>query len=210
MVCRCWRAWAAPVVLSLDPVAAATGSCGVKPRRVDFSRFAGNLLPSSFTSDDGSITITATTSDPFGVQDAFWATRVYSGTLNSRDDPVVTAMSNANFGEYVELTFTFSQPVEPSFHLVDIDRSFFSWQDTVRIQGSYLGGAPFAPDSMVTGAANTQLSPDTVQGVSSTSTATGNVEVDFQQPVDPITIRHSDTTSWTAFQWIAIHDFHWC
>ena len=202
--------WAAPSVLSLDAVSAAVGSCGTKPRRVDFSRWAGALLPGAFRSDDGSVNITATTFDPFGVQDATWATRVYNGTLNTLDNPVITGMRGATGGQGITLTFTFSIPVAPSFFLVDVDRADGSWHDTVRVTGSIAGGTPFAPDSMATGAANAFIPPDTVQGTSSTSTNSGNVEVDFQQLLDTVTIFHSDTSAWGSFQWIGIHDFHWC
>jgi hypothetical protein len=202
--------WSAPSVLSLDRVGAAVGSCGIKPRQVDFTRWLGALLPGAFTSDDGSVAITATTSDPWGVQDATWATRVYNGTLNSRDNPVITGMRNARRGRGITITFTFSLPVAPSFFLVDIDRAVGSWEDTVQVTGSIGGGAPFAPTSMATGGANAFLPPDTVRGTSSTSTAAGNVEVDFSSLVDTITIAHSDVTNWTQFQWIGIHDLHWC
>ena len=49
------------------------------------------------------------------------------------------------------------------------------------------------------------------EGVSSVGQQSNSeVEVDFQDPVDTITIRHYDDTSWTGFQWIGIHDMHWC
>ena len=203
-------AWAAPTVLGFDPVAAAVGSCGIKPRRVDFSRWTGSSVPASFTSDDGSVTVTMSISNPYGVEDPSWSRQVFNGTLNGRDNPVVTAMNSANYGAGVAITFTFSIPVRPSFHLVDVDASSGNWRDDVTVRGSIGGGTDFAPTSITTGAANTALSADTIQGVSSVSTEQGNAEIDFDQLVDTITIVHSDSSAWTAFQWIGIHDLHWC
>ncbi|MFT5200643.1 MAG: hypothetical protein ACI9C1_000007 [Candidatus Aldehydirespiratoraceae bacterium] len=95
-------------------------------------------------------------------------------------------MQNARGGQGITITFTFSLPMAPSFFLVDVDRSFGSWEDTVQVTGSIGGGAPFAPTSMASGGANAFLPPDT------------------------ITIAHSDATNWSQFQWIGIHDLHWC
>ena len=66
------------------------------------------------------------------------------------------------------------------------------------------------PTSMTTGAHTTQISANTVRGTTASSSPDSNVEVDFQTPIDTLAIRHYDVTSWTAFQWIGIHDFHWC
>ena len=33
---------------------------------------------------------------------------------------------------------------------------------------------------------------------------------DFQDPIDAMTIRHYDIQDWNGFQWIGIHDLHWC
>lgn len=202
-------AWATPSVLGFDAVGAAVGSCGVKPQRVDFSRWANSLLPTNFMSDDNTVAIEMTVSNP-GVQDATWAMRVFNGTLNGRDNPVITGMSGATNGVGVDVTFDFSIPVRPSFFLVDVDASPNSWQDDVIVRGSLGGGPDFAPTTMTPGAANSIIASDTVRGVSSTSTTAGNVEVDFDQLLDRITIRHIDVTTWTSFQWIGIHDFHWC
>lgn len=202
--------WVAPSVLTLDRAAAAIGSCGVKPRQVDFSRWSGSLLPSNFTSDDSSVAITFAQFDPFGVQDSFWASRVFNGTINARDNPVITAMSNAANGDRVRLRFDFSTPVALSFHLVDIDRQDGSWEDTVIVRGRVGGGPWMAPSSMVTGGAQTQISPNTVRGDYATTGPDGNVEVDFQTPIDRLVIVHRDDSTFTGFQWIGVHDFHWC
>lgn len=59
--------WVAPAVLSLDRVAAATGTCGAAPLQVDWSDYSpSNPAPSSVTANDGTV-VTLSTSDPFGV-----------------------------------------------------------------------------------------------------------------------------------------------
>ena len=131
------------------------------------------------------------------------------GILNGLDNPAITGMTGADNGEGVSITFTFSTPRAVSFFLVDVDRSFGSWEDHVEVIG-YLGGSPIDPASMTTGAHTTQVSANTVRGTTSSSTTDSNVEVDFQAAVDTIVIRHYDNTSWTQFQWIGIHDLHWC
>jgi hypothetical protein len=201
--------WAAPSILSLDPVAAAAGSCLSPSRQVDFSRFAGSALPGSFLSDDGSVTITFSMVDPWGRQQAGYKGVAWNGVLNGLDNPVITAMQNARNGQYVDLIFNFSVPVCLSFSLVDIDRATNSWEDTVRVIGSN-GGATVNPAAMNVGGAQVQVNANTVRGTSSTSSATGNVGIVFDQPITRLEIRHQDNTSWTAFQWIGIHDFSWC
>ena len=203
-------AWAAPSILSYDRVAAAIGSCGTKPRQIDFTDYAGNTIPSSFSAADGT-TVTVAVADPDNVQDSFWDFRAYGGTINGRDNPAITGMSGANGGEGVTITITFSTPVEPSFFLVDVDRASNSWEDRVEIQGYLLAGTGIDPDSLtVGGSAVTVVNPRLVQGLSSSNSTNSEVEVDFQEPIDTITIRHYDDTSWTQFQWIGVHDFHWC
>lgn len=201
--------WAAPSILSLDPVAAASGSCLVAPRQVDFSRWAGSQLPASFLSDDGSVSLTFSVVDPWNRQVSGYQGVAWNSTLNGRDNPVITAMQNARNGNYVDLIFTFSTAVCPSFHLVDVDRATWSWEDTVRVIGSN-GAGTINPSAMNVGGAQVQTTANTVRGISSTSGTTGNVEVVFDQPTTRLEIRHQDNSSWTAFQWIGIHDFHWC
>lgn len=201
--------WVAPSILSLDRVAAASGSCLVAPRRVDFSRWAGSALPASFLSDDGSVTINFSMNDPWGRGAAGFQGVVWNSVLNGLDNPVITAMSGARSGNYVDLVFQFSTAVCPTFSLVDVDRQAFSWEDTVRVIGSN-GGGTINPSAMNVGGAQVQINANTVRGTSSTSTATGNVQVVFDQAITRLEIRHQDISSWTAFQWIGIHDFHWC
>ncbi|MEQ8841709.1 MAG: hypothetical protein RIB98_12075 [Acidimicrobiales bacterium] len=201
--------WAAPSILSLDAVAAAAGSCLVPTRQVDFSRFANSRLPSSFLSDHGSVSITFAISDPWGRQDPSYRGFVFNGGLNGRDNPVVTGMNNARNGNYVDLVFTFSVPVCPTFWLIDVDRASSSWEDTVRVIGSN-GAGTINPSAMNVGGAQTVVSANTVRGNTSTSGSNGNVEVVFDQAITRLEIRHQDNSNWTAFQWIAVHDFLWC
>lgn len=202
--------WVAPSILSYDRVAAAIGSCGTKPVQIDFSNWAGSIVPSSFTANDGT-TVTMSIDDSDNVQSSFWAMRAHSGTINGRDNPAITGMTGANQGEGVIITFTFSTPVQPSFFLVDVDRGARYWEDTVDIQGFLLSGSGIDPDSLTPGgSAVTVVNPRRVRGRSMSSSSTSEVEVDFQEPVDTITIHHFDRRNWTGFQWIGIHDFHWC
>jgi hypothetical protein len=180
-----------------------------RPRQVDFSRFAGGALPANFLSDDGSVSINFSIVDPWGLSQAAYTGIVWNSVLNGLDNPVITAMQNARSGRYVDLIFQFSTPVCPSFSLVDVDRSTFSWEDTVRVIGSD-GGGTINPSAMSVGGAQVQINANTVRGTSSTSSATGNVGVEFDQPITRLEIRHQDNSNWTSFQWIGIHDFHWC
>jgi len=204
--------WAAPSILSLDRASAATGSCASAPLQVDFSRFSGNL-PSSFTSDDGSVTINFTMTDPFGVQDPTYNGVIFNGLMNGLDNPVVTGMNGATFGEFVRLRFDFSEPVCPSFYIVDVDRAEFTsndFEDTVRVTGRDGPGPRIDPASFALGGSQTQINSRTVRGTLPSSTPTGNVLVTFDQPITRLLIRHQDDSALTGFQWIGIHDFHWC
>jgi len=215
--------WAAPSILTLDRVEAAVGSCGLKPAQVTFSTWAGAPVPSTFTALDGTV-VTMSQSDPSGVQDANWSMRSYGGTINGLPNPAITKMSEATRGVGVTVTFTFSIPVQPNFFLVDIDSSGGGnhgdkkkdhgdkkegWEDTVQVTGS-LGGTAVNPATMATGADSVQISTNTVRGISPSDTTAGNVEVDFQSPIDTLTVFHYDVTRRTGSQWIGIHDFHWC
>jgi len=205
--------WVAPSVLSLDRVDAATGTCGVKPVQVDMTQFAGGAVPqapTTFNAVDGTV-VSMTLSDPFGNLSPTWQMDILSPAIGGVDHPALILSTGMNNGETVTVTFTFSAPVEPSFFLVDVDRATNGWEDTVTVTGSLGGGGPINPDSMTpAGGSVTQISPNTVRGVSSTGTSSGNVEVDFQTPIDTLTIVHRDDTAWTGGQWIGIHDLHWC
>lgn len=203
-------AWVAPSILSYDRVAAAIGSCGTKPVQVDWTNWANQTVPSSITAADGT-TVTVTVADPDNVQDSTWDFRVYSSTINGRDNPAITGMEDASNGDGVTITLQFSTPVEPSFFLVDVDRSNGSWEDRVEVLGFLGGGGAIDPDSLTVGGSAVQvISPRLVEGVSSSSSSNSEVEVDFQELVDTIQIRHFDDTGWDRFQWIGVHDLHWC
>jgi len=200
--------WVAPTIVSLDPASAAIGSCPAPPRRVDFSRFAGANLPSTFLSDDGTVTINFSQLNPDGVQDPNWDGVVFNGTLNGLDNPVINGMENAVFGDYVEFRFDFSIPVCPSFFLVDVDRG--GWEDTVRVTGRDSGGNRIDPANMILGGTQVQVDSRTVRGTTSTTSPNGNVEVQFGDYITRLEVRHSDVTNLSNFQWIGVHDFHWC
>lgn len=72
------------------------------------------------------------------------------------------------------------------------------------------GVGPIDPAAMNVGGAQVQVSANTVRGTGSTSSATDNVEVVFDQPITRMETRHQDNSNWTAFQWIAVHDFRRC
>lgn len=204
--------WVAPSILSLDRAAAAVGSCGAPPRRVDFSRFSGSL-PSTFLSDDSAVQINFSMVDPFGVQDPAWAGVIWTGTMNGLDNPVVNGMTGATGGEFVRFRFDFSEPVCPTFFLTDVDRSQGTsndFEDTVRVVGRTSAGARIGPAAMNVGGAQTQVNARTVRGIYGTSGADGNVEVVFDQPITRLVIRHSDESNLNGFQWVGVHDFHWC
>ena len=203
--------WVAPAILSMDAAAAATGSCGAPPRRVDFSRFNPGYLPANFTSDDGSVAISFTMSDPNNVQVPLYAGRI--ATMNTLDHCVQTAMQNATGGDQVRLRFDFSVPVCPQFYLADVDRDTSAsnpFEDTVTVIGRLGGGPRIDPASMAVGGAQTQINPRTVRGLYPTGGADGNVLVTFDQPIDRLVIRHRDVSTFAGFQWVGIHDFHWC
>ena len=203
-------AWVAPSILSYDRVAAAVGSCGFKPVQVDWTDYSGQSISGNYTALDGT-TVTVTVADPDGVQDGTWDFRVYNGTINGRDNPVITGMSNAFNGDGVTVTLQFSTPVEPSFFLVDVDRATNFWEDRVEVLGFLGGGGAIDPDSLTLGGAAVQvISPNLVEGVSSSNSTNSEVEVDFQELVDTVQIRHFDHTTWNRFQWIGVHDLHWC
>ncbi|MEM9464664.1 MAG: hypothetical protein AAGA90_04795 [Actinomycetota bacterium] len=203
-------AWVAPSILSYDRVAAAIGSCGTKPLQVDWTNWAGLTIPGSVTALDGT-TVTITVSDPDNVQDSTWNFRAFNGVINGRDNPAITGMENANNSAGVTITLTFSTPVQPSFFLVDVDRADDAWEDRVRVRGFLGGGGAIDPDSLTVGGGAVQvINPRLVEGVFSSNSSNSEVEVDFQELVDTVEIRHFDHTTWTNFQWIGVHDLHWC
>ena len=54
------------------------------------------------------------------------------------------------------------------------------------------------------------ITPRLLEGQFASNSANSEVEVDFQDLVDTVQIRHFDDTTWGAFQWIGVHDLHWC
>lgn len=207
----CAGAWVTPSVLTLDRVSAAVGSCGTAPVQVDWSAYT-NTMPNSVTANDGTV-VTITRSDPFGVADPGFFGSVFGGTLSLADNPMLMAMSNANNGEFTEIVFSFSTPVQLCFDFVDVDRGLGSWEDTMIITGTNGGTAVgLNAGDFVTGPANTFVATNEVVGTASSanSQTNGNVTVNYPAAVDVVRIRHRDDTTWTGFQFIGIHDLRWC
>ena len=201
-------------MLRLDRLAAAVGSCGVPPVRVDWTPLAGTF-PTSVTANDGTV-VTITTSDPFGVADPAFQGLVWTNTLNSLDNPLLMAMEDAINGQGATISFGFSRPVRACFTLADVDGidipgSDTSWIDTVELIGTN-AGAPvnLGAADMVTGTDNIFLTTNTVRGVSPTNQATGNVAVSFPAEIDELVIEHRDDSTNPGFQFIGIHDLSWC
>jgi hypothetical protein len=207
--------WVAPSVLTFDRVAAAVGSCGTKPVQVDFSTWAGNLVPqvpSSFFAADGT-EVWMSIDDSDGVQDSYWQMRAHPGTFNTLDNPAVTGMTRARRGDGVTVTFTFSNAVMPNFWLADVDAlagNRSGWQDYVSVHGTLNGGAPIDPVFSNVGSDMTNISATTVRGENWSVDENSNAEVDFETPIDTLVIRHYDDSKRRGFQYIGIHDFHWC
>lgn len=204
-------AWIAPSIVSFDRVGAAVGSCGTPPVQIDWSPAAGTY-PTSVTANDGTV-VTLTLSDPFGVADPGYFGSVFNGTTSGLDNPLLLAMSGARLGQYTRVQFDFSNPVAPCFELVDVDYASGSWEDTLIISGDLGGtGVPLTASDISTGSANIYNGTNTVLGVApaASSTANGNVTITYPSPVDRIVIEHRDDSSWTAFQYIGVHDLRWC
>jgi hypothetical protein len=207
-------AWVAPSVLTLDRVAAATGSCGAAPIQVDWSDYATNsAAPSSVTANDGTI-VTLSSSDPFDVAGPrhFTArTEPYGGVQGF----LASEMVGGNNGEYVEITLAFSKPVQLCFILLDVDRRLNRWEDTVILNGT-LSAVPVTLTSadIVTGPANTFVADNTIRGILDSNTpvssADANATITYPSEIDNLVVRHSDITSWTSGQIIGIFDLLWC
>ena len=206
--------WVAPAVLSLDRVAAATGSCGAAPLQVDWSDYATNsTAPSSVTAADGTV-VTLSTSDPINVAGPrHFTTRTepYGGEQGF----LASEMVGGNNGEYVEITLAFSKPVQLCFTLLDVDRRVNRWEDTVILNGT-LGGVPVTLTStdIVTGPANTVVANNTIRGILNSNTpgpsADANATITYPSEIDNLIVRHTDITSWTSGQIIGIYDLLWC
>ena len=191
------------------------GSCGIPPVQVDWSAFS-NTFPTSVTAADGTV-VTITLNDPFGVADPTFFGRVFGGTLSTLDNPLLMAMRNATGGQFTSITFGFSRPVDLCFEMLDIDRGnpnpADAWEDTIDVNGS-LGGVPVAlgVGDIATGPANMVIGPNSIRGTAGSDNAStnGNAEVTYPSAIDSVEIRHSDDTTRPGFQFIGIHDLHWC
>ena len=204
-------AWVTPSVVGLDRVAAAEGSCGVAPVQVDWTANA-DQFPTSVTAADGTV-VTISTLDPFGVADPAFMGRVWNGTLSSRDNPILMAMTNATGGQFTELQFTFSNPVQLCFELIDVDRGQGSWEDTMEMIGTLNGTlVTLTAGDIATGATNTVSGPNTLLGttLAAQTATTGNATVIYPSNVDTFVIRHRDDSSFNGFQYIGLHDLRWC
>jgi hypothetical protein len=204
-------AWIAPSVLTLDRVAAAVGSgCAAPPVQVDWSAYAGTY-PTNITANDGT-TVTISFTDPNNVATTQHGL-VFNGTTSTVDSPILMAMDRARRGDRTEVLFTFSNPVALCFDLIDVDRGTNSWEDTMELRGTLSGvGVPITAADVVTGSANTFSGTNTILGTSSSSntSSAGQASVNYPSPIDQLRISHRDNSNWRDFQYIGIHDLHWC
>ncbi len=203
----------APSVLTIDRVAAAVGTCGVAPVQVDWTSVAGTF-PTQVTANDGTIVSIATV-DPFGVADPSFLGLAFGGTTGALDNPLIMAMDNATNGDYTEIVFRFSRPVAPCFSLLDVDEGNFptGWRDGVIFTGT--NGATtvnLGPGDIVTAPGNAIVGPNEVVGIASVpnNSTDGQVDVTYPSPITQLRIRHVDDSTFTGFQYIGIHDLHWC
>jgi hypothetical protein len=207
-------AWVAPSVLTLDRVAAATGTCGAPAVQVDWSDWTpSDPAPGSVTANDGTI-VTLSSSDPLGVAGPDHFT-LLNDTLGGTSDFLASEMDGASNGQYVDITLAFSTAVQLCFTLLDVDRNSIRWEDTVTVMGT-LSGVPvtLTPSDIVTGPDNTFVASNTIRGIlngnTADSSAGANATVAFPSPIDEVVIRYSDVSIWTAGQMIGIHDLLWC
>lgn len=206
-------AWVTPSVLTLDRVAAATGSCAASVQ-VDWSIYANNQpVPGTITANDGTI-VTITSSDPFGVAGPRHGT-VRPQMLGGLSNFLTTEMSGGSSGQYVELDITFSQPVQLCFTLLGVDRRDNWYEDTLTMTGS-LSGVPvtLGAGDMAVGPATSVVAEDTVRGILNIATpnpsADANVDVTFPAEIDRVVLRLSDVTAWSQTQEVGVHNFLWC
>ncbi len=206
-------AWVAPSVLKADRVAAAVGTCGTPPVQIDWSAYAGTF-PTSITANDGTA-VSIATNDPSGVGDPSFLGLAFNGTTSTLDNPVIMAMDNATSGDYTEIVFRFSQPVAPCFSMLDVDLGNFStgWEDTVIFNGSLNGTAvSLGAGDITTYPGNTFVAANTVVGTANVpnSSTNGQIDVSYPSPINALSIRHVDNSTFTGFQYVGIHDFSWC
>ena len=206
--------WAAPSVVTLDRVAAATGSCGAAPLRFDWSTIAPtSTMPASITANDGTV-VSFALSGSTGLLAGGYAGNIRTGTRGARSDYMALGMRGARNGAGVTLTMSFSQPVQACFEVTDVDRAANSWEDSINFTAS-VGGVNVpvtAADLVPQGSSVVNVGANGVRGVASEPNSSPNANVLFSAPaeVDQISLAYFDDTRWRATQVIGIHDLRWC
>lgn len=206
--------WAAPSVLTLDRVAAATGSCGAAPLRFDWSSIAPTTtMPASITANDGTVVSFSLTGST-GLLAGGYVGNVRTGTRGARTDYMALGMNGARNGAGVTLTMSFSQPVQACFEITDVDRARNSWEDSLTLTASVGGtNVPISPADLVPqGTSVANVGANGVRGVASEPNSSANANVLFTAPaeVDVVSMGYFDNTRWTSTQVIGIHDLLWC
>ncbi len=206
--------WIAPSVLTLDRVAAATGSCGVAPLRFDWSTIAPTTaMPASITANDGTV-VSFALSGSTGLLAGGYTGNVRTGSRGARTDYMALGMSGARNGNGVVLTMSFSQPVQACFEVLDVDRANGSWEDSLTFSAS-IGGAnvPLSvADLTPVGTSVANVGTNGAIGVSSEPNSSDAANLVFNAPseIDRVVMSYFDVTKWTAVQVIGIHDLRWC
>ncbi len=206
--------WVAPSVLTLDRVAAATGSCGVAPLRFDWSTIAPtSSMPASITANDGTV-VSFALSGSTGLLASGYTGNVRTGQRGARNDYMALGMSGARNGAGVTLTMSFSQPVQVCFEVLDVDRANNSWEDSLTFTASVGGtNVPIsAVDLTPVGTSVINVGTNGAIGVASepNSSAAANLVFNAPSEVDRVVMTYFDVSKWTAVQVIGIHDLRWC
>lgn len=207
-------AWVAPSVLTLDRVAAATGSCGVAPVRFDWSTIAPTTsMPASITATDGTV-VSFALSGSTGLLLSNYNGRIRTGQRGGRSDYMALGMSGARNGNGVALTMSFSQPVQACFEVTDVDRANNSWEDSITFSASLAGAnVPLsAADLVPQGASVVNVGANGAIGVASEGNSSSLANLMFTAPsdVDQVVMNYFDISNWTSTQVIGIHDLRWC
>ncbi|MEM0986519.1 MAG: DUF11 domain-containing protein [Pseudomonadota bacterium] len=143
----------------------------------------------------------------------------FTGGLSPAEQSLRYFVNAADRAQTVTATFTLGSPGtgvdDLAFQMFDVDsRSNRSYSDGIRVIGS-LGGASVLPVLTSGGTANSVLDNEVVGLIgNSSSNPNGNVSVNFDRPVDTLTItlfsgdiaRREDPTS----QGFSIHDLSFC
>jgi len=126
----------------------------------------------------------------------------------------------------VAVTFTFGQPVrDVSFKMLDVDSTFNSWRDWLKIVGRN-GASTYDATITKPSASAVKIGPSAVVPAVAASEALGTqtsdlrldigtVDVTFAQPVTSLELRYGNYPlqageSKTGEQWISIHDISFC